>query len=87
MGVRFLARALVRAFVETNATGFIEWPLTNGAYEHLPFMNNILPSKSTQPWCDNLNRQRFCVFAFLRYRFLIQKQKRQSFAETGSGQT
>ena len=50
MGVRFLARDLVRAFVENNATGFVEWPLTNGAYDHLPFMDNILPSLSTQPW-------------------------------------
>jgi galactosylceramidase len=55
MGVRFLARALVRAYVENNASGFIEWPLTNGAYNHLPFMNNILPSESTQPWSGSYN--------------------------------
>jgi len=55
MGVRFLARALVRAYVMTNATGFISWPLTNGAFEHLPFMDNILPSHATQPWSGAYN--------------------------------
>ena len=55
MGVRFLGRAIVRAYVETNATGFIEWPITNGAYDHLPFMDNILPSHATQPWSGHYN--------------------------------
>lgn len=55
MGVKYLARGLVRAYVETNATAFVQWPLTQGAYEHLPFMNNILPSIANQPWSGAYN--------------------------------
>ena len=49
-GVNYFARGLVRAYVETNSTGFIAWPLTQGSFDHLPFMDNVLPSIANQPW-------------------------------------
>ena len=50
LGVRVLARALNRAYVETNATAHVEWPLANGVAAHLPFMGNILPAVANEPW-------------------------------------
>ena len=57
-GIPAMARSLVNAFIQVDATGLIEWPLVSSMPAFLPEEDRGLMQNAPQPWSGHLQRQR-----------------------------